>query len=440
MACKQVELGAKIKECLKELEELRTKRSDLIHKRNQLEDEIKEVRTDQERKETERKVNSFAGERDANDKEIEKCEKELEELRAEQKRLNDNAPKLNPGAGESGRNGGNYRGMENIVLRSNESLFERKNFSPEEKGLNLGKYVRGMVTGRWQDAEQERAAMLTSGANALIPAPLYSNIVDKARNLSVFTASGVPTVVMETNNLTVAKIKEDLQVAFKAEGEKATESTPLELEGVTLNSKTIYGYAYVSMEAIQSAQNLDAILTDSFGKAVAEGIDQGMLYGVYSGTTPQEYAPAGIFNNTDINTIAASTSDYDDVVRAIGQIRANNGVATTMAMNANTEQVLSLLKDKNGQYLTPPKAITDVSQIVSNQLAYDAAAGSDILVFDPSALLIGVQMGVNVKVFDGDTASIERGLVCFRIASMIDCVVLQPKHISRITGFGKDGE
>ncbi|WP_165920893.1 phage major capsid protein [Muricomes intestini] len=282
--------------------------------------------------------------------------------------------------------------------------------------------------------------MLTSGANALIPAPLYSNIVDKARNLSVFTASGVPTVVMETNNLTVAKIKEDLQVAFKPEGEKATESTPLELEGVTLNSKTIYGYAYVSMEAIQSAQNLDAILTDSFGKAVAEGIDQGMLYGVYSGTTPQEYAPAGIFNNADINTIAASTSDYDDVVRAIGQIRANNGVAATMAMNANTEQVLSLLKDKNGQYLTPPKAITDVSQIVSNQLAYDAAAGSDILVFDPSALLIGVQMGVNVKVFDGDTASIERGLVCFRIASMIDCVVLQPKHISRITGFGKDGE
>ncbi|GAA0243373.1 phage major capsid protein [Faecalicatena contorta] len=441
MALRQIVVAEKIKEKEAALKEIRQQRTELISRKNLLEDEINAAETDEQRKEIEKKVDEFVIERDKNDESIKATELELEELREEQRRLNEKSPKNVRVSGRLEKEE-IYKDMENIILRNGDSLFDIRSeiFDSEQRNLNLGKYVRGMVTGRWDNADNERSAMLTSGASSLIPSPLYAKILDKARNISVFTAANVPVVEMETNNLTVAKIKEDLKAAFKAEGNEATESTPLELEGVTLTSKTIYGYAYVSLEAIESAQNLDAVLADSFGKAVAEGIDQGMLYGVYSGSAYQDYAPAGIFNNDGINSITAAHSDYDDIIKAIGRIRANNGIASTMAINANTEEVLSLLKDGNGQYLTPPRAISDINQFVSNQLSYDAAEGSDLLVFDPNALLIGVQQGINIKVFDGDTECIKKGLVCFRVMSMIDCVVLQPKHISRITGFGKSGQ
>lgn len=439
MALKQIVLAGEIAEKKEQLDQLREKRIALNKRQRELEDEINSAESNEQRAEVDEKIDKFVAERDSNNEEIEEAESELEELQKRMEQKYSRIPQTTVSEEKREQKGDIYREMSGIVLRKNDSLYERRKpeFTDVEKNLSLGKYIRGMVTGRWDNAENERSAMLTSGANSIIPSPLYSRIVDKARDLSIFSSANVPTVVMESNNLTIAKIKEDLIASFKEEGKAAAESSPLELEGITLNSKTIYGYAYVSLEAIESAENLDSILTDSFARSVANGIDKGMLYGVYSGSAYQEYAPAGIFNNTEINTITAASSDYDDVIKAGGRIRANNGVASILAMNANSEETLSLLKTSDGQYLTQPQAVADLKRIVSNQLNHSDEDGDDMLVFDPNALLIGVQQGINIKVFDGDTESIKRGLVCFRVMSMVDCVVLQPKHISRIKGFGK---
>lgn len=440
MALKMLVLRAKYDEAEKKLNELRKRRVNLIREEKLLEDQINaldENSTQEERDQIEEKVNNLVSNKSLLESEIEKVEEELseasEKMKDEEERSNLAVPHK-----RMDEKKGKYEGMKGKILRCEDRLFDQNHYGSEEKEMNLGKYIRGMVTGKWDDAEFEKRALVSSGASSLIPAPLFDRIIDKARNASIFTAANVPIAIMDTNNLRVVKIKEDLQAHFKAEGEAAEESSPMELEAVTLESKTIYGYAYVSLEAIDSAENLDTILKDSFGAAIAEGIDQAMLYGVYSGGELQSYAPAGIFNHAEINTVEAVNSDYDDIIKGIGRIKANNGIASAMAVNANTEEVLSLLKDKNGQYLAPPKAVTNVRQIVSNQLNHDKSTGSDILVFDPEALLIGVQKGINIKVFDGDTECIKRGLVCFRIMSMVDCVVLQPKHISRITGFGKE--
>ena len=423
------------------LESKRAERRALYHERNKLEDEINAVdgnTTEEERDALESKVNEFVEEASKLEKETKEIEAEIEEIEkaiAEEEERSRSAIILKENQNQQSER--LYKGMENIILRSNDSFFERSGFSAEDKQLNLAKYVRGMVTGKWNNAEMEKRAMLASGASSLIPTPLYANIVDKARNLSIFTAANVPVAPMETNNLKVVKVKEGLKAGFKREGEAAEESTPLELEGVTLQAKTIYSYAYVSLEAIESAQNLESILYNSFGAAVAEGIDKAMLYGVYSGGELQDYAPAGIFNNPDINVVTATDSNYDEIIKGIGKVKAANGVPTTLAVNATTEETLSLLKDQNGQYITPPTAYKSIRQIVSNQMAYDESTGSDLLVFDPNALLIGIQNGINIKVFDGDTECIKRGQVCFRVMAMIDCVVLQSKHICRITEFGK---
>lgn len=441
MALRQLEMIEKRKRNLELLDEKRAERRTLLHEKNKLEDEINAVDENtsiEKRDELEGKVEEFAAKMTKLEETIIALEAEIEGIEKEIEEFNEK----NKASIESSKNENKdermYKGMENIIFRNNDSFFERNKFSEEEKNLSLGKYVRGMVTGKWKDADAEKRSMLTSGASSLIPAPLHANIVDKARNQSIFTIANVPMVAMETNTLRVAKIKEDLQAAFKKEGEAAEESIPMELEGITLKAKTIYGYAYVSLEAIEAAENLESILYNSFGAAVAEGIDKAMLYGVYSGSEYHEHAPSGIFNDDNIGVVTATDSNYDEIIKGIGRVKAANGTPKAVAINAATEETLSLLKDQHGQYITPPAAYTSVRKIVSNQMAYDETAGSDILVFDPNALLIGVHNGINIKVFDGDTECIKRGLVCFRVMAMIDCVVLQPKHICRIKEFGKN--
>lgn len=336
--------------------------------------------------------------------------------------------KLNPMGGVSTKT--NNKG---IVLRSKDKFIDRVNVSEEERNLDLGKYIKGIVTGNWTGAEAEKRAMMTTATGVLIPEVLSANIIDLARSKSLFTEAGVPIIPMETDNITISKVKTDPVFKFKKEGEAATESS-MELDSVTLKSKMVYGYAYVSLEAIKSSKNLESVILNSFSQAIAQGIDQGMLYGQYNGTTFDDFAPSGIMNNTNINVIeAVASSGYDSIVKAIGKVKASNGDPSVMGINAQTEELFSLLKDTTGQYIAPPKAVENLKQIVSNQLKHDDTEGSDGLVFDPNAMIIGIQENVNIKLIDSDTESIQKGLVCFRIYSMLDCVTLLPKNITKIT-------
>ena len=107
-------------------------------------------------------------------------------------------------------------GVDSLALRSNETFVSRLP-QTERKALDLGKYVRGAVTGDWSNAVEERAAFNTSTTGVIIPNVLSAQVIDKARNLSLFTAAGVPIVPMSTNNLTIARVAEDPEFSFKEE-------------------------------------------------------------------------------------------------------------------------------------------------------------------------------------------------------------------------------
>jgi len=331
---------------------------------------------------------------------------------------------------------GSLKGPDNkgIALRSADKFADRVNVKEEDRNLDLGKYVKGIVTGNWTGAEAERRAMLTTATGVLIPEMLSANIIDLARSKSLFTIAGVPVIPMETDNITISKVKTDPIFKFKAEGETALESS-MELDSVTLKSKMVYGYAYISLEAIKSSKNLESVILNTFSQAIAQGIDQGMLYGQYNGTTFDTFAPSGIMNDVNVNVVAATVGGgYDSIIKAIGKVKTANGDPTVYGINAQTEELFSLLKDTTNQYIAPPKAVTDLKPIVSNQLKYNVTTGSDGLVFDPNSMIIGIQEGINIKMYDGDTDSIKKGLVCFRIYSMLDCVTLVPKNITKVTG------
>ena len=321
---------------------------------------------------------------------------------------------------------------EGLALRSDESMVSRIK-GDRATNLDIGKCIRGMYTGNWEGADAEKREMDTSATGVIIPAVCSGQILDYARNTSLFGSAGVPVYPMSSNNLTLAKLASDPTFAFKAEGENATEST-FAIDSVELKSKTCYGYAYVSIEAIESAQNLTDIVLRSFGQAMATAIDKAMLYGQYNGSSFDSFAPVGIMNDTDINSIEATNAGYADYIKAIGAVRSANGEPTVLGMNAKTDEAISLMVDKNGQPLLAPKAFENLTKVISNQLAYDAENGSDALVFDPKAMAIGVQNNLRFKMITDSDECLKKGLVAFQIYSMIDCKAVRPEHITKITG------
>ena len=345
----------------------------------------------------------------------------------------------------TGRNytGGSLSGAGTVFLNERRSMTdlarERGNNRAEVLNIEnaLGDTIKGIVTGRW-DNPVLKDAVTTSGTSVLIPEVLSAQVIDLARSISLFGQAAVPVVPMETNNMTISRIKTDPVFKFKQERSAVDESS-FELDGVELKSKTIYGYAYVTLEALQSSKNLDSIIRQTFAAAIAQGIDKAMLYGQANEDGFDTFAPSGIMNDEDILSVA-SEGGYSDFVKAAGKIRRNNGVPTVAALNAATDEALQLLTDKNGVYLTPPQAFSSLNKIVTNQLIEDETNGSDALVFDPHAMLIGIQNNVRIKVLEGTDEGLKKGLVAFQIYAMLDCKVVRPKAICKITGIGLSGE
>lgn len=323
---------------------------------------------------------------------------------------------------------------EGISVRKNET-FKRK-LNIENRGLNIGKYIRGIATGNWENAENEKRAMTTAGTGTLIPQELSADIIDMARAVSLFTSADVPVIPMKSNNATISRVKKDPVFSFKQEG-KSGVSAEFELEPVELKSKTCYGYAYVSLEAIKSSKNLDFIIYDVFSKAIANSIDKAMLYGQYNTSTSSydDFAPKGIMNDEGVKKLnAVEGQGYDTFIKAISKVRKENGDPTSYCINSDTEELLSLLKTSDGQYLNPPQAIEKLNKVISNQLNSDEANGSDALVFDPLSMIIGIQNEIQIQMFDNTDECIKNGLVGFRVYAMIDCVATQPNHICKIEG------
>ncbi len=305
----------------------------------------------------------------------------------------------------------------------------------EDEQLDLGKYVRGALTGNWHKAPREKevfAALSTGTGKVLIPAPLSATIIDLARNKSVLFNSGVPLVEMQTNNLTMAKVASDPQFGFKEEL-AAVEPVDMTFEGVELRAKTAYGLMQISLELLHSADNLEEVLRNSMAASIANTIDQKCLFG--SGGVE----PKGVLTYDTINVIEVTEalSSYSPFVKAVGAIRKKNGEPNSFVVNAAIDEKLNNLTDTTGQPLNPPKVLEGLQRQVSNQLPADTGAGEDesiAMIYDSRAMAIGMQVPIVIQASDTAHDAYTKGAVYIRVYSMLDICLLQPEHVTMITG------
>ncbi|MBY2541727.1 phage major capsid protein [Clostridioides difficile] len=290
------------------------------------------------------------------------------------------------------------------------------------QNLSLGKYIKGMHIGDWKDANVEMEAykaLNTSTGSTLIPRELSAEIIDLARNKMAL--SNINVIPMETNNLTLAKVKSDPKFSFKKELEVATQSD-MEFEGIELRTKTVYGYMKISLELLESAGNIDAIISNAIAESIASAIDKAGLYGV------GENEPKGILTYTGINKVnesLISTSKYNGLVKGIGLIKKANGEATDILYNSNTETDLNLLVDTTGQPLNEPKVVEQIEKTTSNQIKDNQA-----IVFDRNSILMGLQN--NIRIETSREMGFTDGSVYFRVYGFVDFVVMNEKNITLV--------
>ena len=432
---------------LKLLEEKKEKRNGLIEKGNLCNDADELSAINEQLEELNNEIDEITNKLNSRDSEFNPI-KTYTQGSSGQQDPNKNLRQIASYSTKGNQNNNKYN-SDSIELREGETFSDRVIRTEESDNLDLGRYIRGVVTGDWKGAEAEKRAMSTSTLGTIIPEVLSAQILDFALDNSIFLQSDVVKVLMPEGNLTVAKvkkagspefikltneqentIKKPYEVDFFKKELELGKEIDLEIKPVKLKAKTCYSYCYVSLETLHSSRNLSNILVSTFGKVLSNAIDKAFLYGQYNSTESkyEDFAPEGILNDPDIQSITTKSPTWDDYIKSVSKIKKVNGLPTHYAISSDTEETLNLLKTTDGQYLEKPKSLDFMGQIVSNQLN-----GNTSLVFDRKALLIGLQKTLTIRIFDQTDYCIKNGAIGFQIYSMLDCKAINPENICKIT-------
>ncbi len=326
------------------------------------------------------------------------------------------------------------------------SSFHREGdpLKPEErKQLDLGRYMRGLLVGKWDGAELERrvmnTAVLAEGGYA-VPETLSRQIIDVARNKSVLVNAGALTADMPTKKVTHARITGDVTPAARLEN-AAFPFSDMTLEAVELDAKSFGVILPVSIELLEDASDLTDLMLNALGQAMAVGIDAACILG--DGVAPNIL---GLVNTTGIQTIATvgQLASYAPFSQAVQKVAEQNGQAGSVVMAPRTFGELDRLEDTSGQPLEPPKSWMALKQLVSNQIPINQGAGENeslAIVGDFSQAIIGVRGGLRIEASrlgaaeaDGGSSPFTHGQVWIRAYWRGDFMLRRPKHFCVLEG------
>ena len=309
------------------------------------------------------------------------------------------------------------------VLYPHEKL--EKRYYSQDKGLDLGKLVRGISGQGWHGAEEEREyyRAMESGSNkVVIPQRLADRILDYARSSSAMFGK-IPVVEMENNNLTIAVQTKDGQAHFVKEGDLIP-TTDIAFEPVKLEGKTLALFVPISEQLLETASNLSEQLVYSCAKAIGQALDVAMLYGEGVGEEGEGAEILGVTNYDTVNKVTHNKADYDLVIKGAKAVKKANLVPTNVCFNTDLASDLEMLKTADGQYIERPSSL-DVYDIAES----NNVKSNEAIVYDREALLMGLQKGITIEWGTvGDMFQrIQKGL---RIHLRADLGVIRPQGVS----------
>jgi HK97 family phage major capsid protein len=197
---------------------------------------------------------------------------------------------------------------------------------PNDTGISVGRWLRGVLTGKHADDQTTLARELKQLATApdasggyTVPEPLAREFIDALRARMVLSRAGARTVPMTSKTLAMARIDSDASVGWHAENASITPSEPT-FGAATLSAKTIVSVCKLSLELSQDSINVEQAITRSLAGAMAVEID-----GAGLGNTVAN-GPSGILSFSGRNQLPGigALGDYDKFIDGMGALLGAN--------------------------------------------------------------------------------------------------------------------
>ncbi|MBJ7325363.1 MAG: phage major capsid protein [Rhodococcus sp.] len=301
-----------------------------------------------------------------------------------------------------------------------------------DSSLSFDRYVRGMVTGEWNGASEERALATTTAGGILIPAPIAEKVIQLSRNKSRVIEAGALTVPMTSSTLKLPRLTGDVGPSWRAEG-AAVANNDLTFDTVTLTAKSLSRMILVSREALQDSNYVGDVIAEAFAASFASELDRAALYG--SGTGAE---PLGVKNTSGILTTAHGANGgaltYDFLLDAAGKVSAENYTPNAHILAPRGATALSKAKDTAGNYLVAPNVLPILTSgtVPVNGTTGTSTDTSDVFTAEWGYVAIGIRETFTLQV--ADQLKADYGQIAFIAHMRADVCVLQPKAVHVDTG------
>lgn len=323
-------------------------------------------------------------------------------------------------------------GVQVLTREQNVSNWLHDNTTAEQaQSGSFDRYLRGIVTGNWSGATEERAmseGTSTAGGH-LVPTALSANVIDLARASSVVIRAGAVTVPMTTQTLKVPRLTNEGSPAWRAENDPVT-AADMVFDSVTFTARSLDRLVILSRELFEDSDpSAGDVISQAFAAQIALEIDRVALRG--SGTPPE---PKGVLNHTNVTitnhgAAGGAIANYDWFLDAIGTVRDNNFEPTGHILAPRSITSLTKLKQATtNAYLVPPTGVLPMypTKLVPTTLTVTSSTDcSEIYTAQWDQLAIGIRTGFEIRFLAERYADNQQ--VAFLAHLRADVQVLQPK-------------
>lgn len=238
-----------------------------------------------------------------------------------------------------------------LVIRDRLRV-EDRNERPDAEDVE-----RRIVSAIHNSNKGETRSLSLSSADAITPPEISNYLFEKLRAASVALASGIVVIPTDKKEITWPKLSGDVNPDWYHGGETITPGDPT-LVGLDAEPKKLAHIVQVENEVIDDSEpSVVDILNNHLAMMLGLKLDKGIFEGdpEKEGGNPDEIK--GMLFTAGIQE-AKKPENYDAFLEAIGLLEAANAPGPYVAVGPpSVSTVLAKLKDKNENYLTPPKGM-----------------------------------------------------------------------------------
>jgi HK97 family phage major capsid protein len=233
---------------------------------------------------------------------------------------------------------------------------------------SLGRFVRGLVTGDWHGAEEERALVEGTGSAGgfLTPEPLASTFIDRVRAATRVISAGATTVPLTSDIENFPRLTGGASPSWKAEMAPISASD-LTFDRLTFTPKTLPVLIQLSRELFEDMSAASAAgIEHEMAQALSLELDRAALRADGSANSP-----LGILHQSGVPTTTVSPPNgaaitWDFLIDGVSVIRNSSVDPSGVIMAPRSLQSLQKAKDSQGRYLaTPAPFNTSASDAIS---------------------------------------------------------------------------